>query len=174
MNSTSQHIVQILETIQSFQIVQCQMHHEKVALDVNDKPIHNVQDDTMIFDRVNLCHKAIRNKRLGCAHSGANLNFEHVLEQLKIALPKCTNQISEFISAIRSTVIKIYTLDHQVGYLEHDIAVCKLNCDTYGKDKLEQSLVVLKANHKEYMSLLFKIKADIEQLIVSEINYSRI
>lgn len=55
------------------------MHHEKVAIDVDENPIHNSLDDILVFDRVNLCGSKLRSKRLGCAHSGAKLNFERVL-----------------------------------------------------------------------------------------------
>jgi len=74
MSSTSQHIFQILETIQSFQIVQCQMHHKKVLTDSDENPIHNILDDTLVFDRVNLCDATLRSKRLGC----------HILELISI------------------------------------------------------------------------------------------
>ena len=174
MSNTTHNIVEILEIIQSFQIVQCQMHHEKVAVDVNTRPIHNSLNGTLVFDRVNLCDKTLRNKRLGCAHSGANLNFERVLEQLETTLPQCKDQISKFTSAFTSVVTNIYALDHKVGYLEHDLAVCKLNFDTCGKDRLQNALHELKKDHREYMNLLLKIKTDIEQLIITEINYSNI
>ena len=174
MISTSQNIVQILETIQSFKIVQCQMHHEKVLTDSEENPIHNLLDDSLVFDRVNLCDATLRSKRLGCAHSGANLNFERVLEQLETALPQCTNQISGFKNEFKLLITKIYTTDHKVGHLEHDLALCKLNSNTYGKDNLEQSLRLLKIDHRELMNLLSKIKTDIEKLIKTEVNYSHI
>ncbi|MEM5565919.1 hypothetical protein WNY78_12430 [Psychroserpens sp. AS72] len=172
--NTSQQISQILTTIQSFQIIQCQMHHEKVAVDVEGNPIQNALDDTLVFDRVNLCDLHLRNKRLGCAHSGVNIKFERVLEELKTIVPQCTNQISEFKNVFNSTVTKIYALDHKVGYLEHDIALCALNFDTIGKDKLEQSLRKLKMDHSQLMNKLSEIKSDIEQVVITESNYSQI
>jgi hypothetical protein len=167
-------IIQLFENLQSFQIVQCQMHHEQVLTNSDENPMYNVLEDKHVFDRVKLCDSAIRNKRLGCAHSGANLNFERVLEQLETVLPKCSNQILEYKNEFQSVVSKIYALDHKVGHLEHDIAVCTLNFDIHGKDKLEQILHVLKLEHTTLMNLLSTIKTDIEKLIQPEVNYSNI
>jgi hypothetical protein len=72
-------ILKILEAIQSFQIVQCQMHHEKVLTNSEANPIYNLLDGKLVFHRVNLCDRSLRNKRLGCAHSGVNLNFKRIL-----------------------------------------------------------------------------------------------
>ena len=174
MSHTSQNIFQILETVQSFQIAQCQMYHEKVVTDVDANPIHNLLDDAIVFNRVNLCDATHRKKRLGCAHSGVNLNFERVLEQLETALPQCKSQISEFKNEFKLVVTEIYALDHKVGNLEHDIAVCQLKFDTYGKDKLEHSLRLIKIEHKQLMNQLSEIKSDIEQLIKAKVNYSNI
>lgn len=174
MSNISQNIVQILETIQSYQIVQCQMHHEKVAMDVDANPIHNRLDDAIVFNRVNLCDAKHRNKRLGCAHSGINLNFERVLEQLQTLLPQCKKQISGFKKEFKTVVAKIYALDHKVGHLEHDLAACKLKFDACGKDKLEHTLQQLKTEHRQLMNLLSKIKSDIEQFIHTETNYGHI
>jgi len=148
--------------------------YKKVLTDSDENPIHNILDDTLVFDRVNLCDATLRSKRLGCAHSGANINFERVLEQLEAALPQCTNQISELKNEFKLLITKIYTLDHKVGHLEHDIALCKLNSNAYEKDKLEQSLRLLKTEHIPLMNLLSKIKTDIEKLIKTEVNYSHI
>lgn len=71
-------------------------------------------------------------------------------------------------------VTEIYALDHKVGTLEHDIAVCQLKCDTYGKDKLKHSLRLIKIEHKQLMNQLLEIKSDIEQLIKVKVNYSSI
>ncbi|MFT5846903.1 MAG: hypothetical protein ACJARX_001827 [Psychroserpens sp.] len=68
----------------------------------------------------------------------------------------------------------MYALDHKVGNLEHDIAVCKLNFDGFGNAKLEQVLMLLKTEHRQLMNLLLKNKTDIERLIITEINYSYI
>lgn len=165
-------IIKLLETIQSFQIVQCQMLHEKVAIGDDKKPISKSQDDTLVFDRASLCEIKHRNKRLGCAHSGVNINFERALEHLTAELPQCVNQISDFKNEFKSVVTKIYMIDHKVGNLEHDIAVCMLTFDDDGIDKLEQSMRVLKAEHRRLMNCLSKIKTDIEQLIKIELNYS--
>jgi hypothetical protein len=150
------------------------MHHEKVLTDLDEKPIHRSIGETLIFDRVKLCDVALRNKRLGCAHSGVNLNFEHVLDQLLIALPQCVKQISEFKSEFKSVILKIHTLDHNVGNLEHDIGMSKLSFDNFGKNNQEESLRFLKTEHDMLMKALKKIKTDIEQLTKTEINYSTI
>ncbi|MEH6535323.1 MAG: hypothetical protein V7719_02945 [Psychroserpens sp.] len=167
-------ILQILETIQSFQIVQCQMHHEKVVTDVDENPIHNLQDDTIVFNRVKLCEIKQRNKRLGCAHSGVNINFERVLDNLITALPQSIKQISESKNKFKSVVTKIYALDHKVGNLEHDLAICKLTNDDCGKDNLMASMRLLKTEHTTLMDQLSKIKADIERLIKININYNNL
>jgi hypothetical protein len=150
------------------------MHHEKVLANTDDRPIHHSLDNALVFDRVHLCVRSLRNKRLGCAHSRVNLNFERILEQLEIAVPQCMTQIFNYKNEFKSLIIKMYALDHKVGHLEHDIAVCKLNFDSYGNGKLEQVLLLLKTEHRQLVSLLSKIKTDIEQLIITEINYSYI
>ncbi|WP_040281250.1 hypothetical protein [Psychroserpens damuponensis] len=171
---TAKHISELLKRLHDFEVVQCQMLHEKVAVDGSGHPIGNIFDDTLVFNRVNLCKQSLRNKRLGCAHSRVNLKFEQFLDDLKTALPNCMSQISGYKTEFQTVVAKIYELDHKVGYLEHDIALCELNIDTCGKDKLQQSLRVLKTNHGKLMTLLSKIKSDIEELIYVEMNYSHI
>nr|WP_321235758.1 hypothetical protein [uncultured Psychroserpens sp.] len=158
-------IPQILETIESFQIVKCDMFHEKVVVDVNERPIHRFQDDTIVFDRVKLCDIKHRNKRLGCAHSSVNIKFERVLEDLALALPECINQISELKNEFQSVVAEIYALDHKVGNLEHELAVCQLKSDTKEKDSIIVSMSLLKTEHRSFMTHLSKIKSDIEELI---------
>nr|WP_321225410.1 hypothetical protein [uncultured Psychroserpens sp.] len=169
MNTSSQ-ITQILKTVKSFKVVQCQMHHEKVVVDTHGKPMFNSIENALVFKRVNLCKAAIRQKRLGCAHSSSNLNFEYILDDLKTIVPHCTRQISELKKEFKTIVSKIYAIDHKVGNVEHEIANSVLN-DFFGKDKLEGNLHFLKIEHKELMQLLLGVKADIEQLINSEINY---
>lgn len=142
------------------------MHHEKVASDTDAIPIHNVQDDTIVFNRVSLCNIKHRNKRLGCAHSKVNVNFQKVLDNLETTFPQGKNQISKFKNEFESVIMKIYTLDHKVGHLEHDIAMSKLNNDTNKETQLLKSMRLLKVEHKSLMNQLSKIKSDIEQFIL--------
>ncbi|MDG5490029.1 hypothetical protein [Psychroserpens sp. SPM9] len=174
---TMQHsnsILQTLEALRSFQIVQCQMHHEKVATDQRNHPKYNLQDGVIVFNRVNLCDAKLRNKRLGCAHSKANLNFETVLDTLISNLPQCKHQMSTLKSEFKSVVTKIYALDHRVGHIEHERSLCQLNSDSKKEANLTESLGVLKTEHHVLMNQLLKIKTDIEQLIKLELNYSNL
>ena len=165
-------IPELLEAIQSFQILQCEMQHEKVAIGLDRNPIHNFQDGVIVFDRVNLCDIKHRNRRLGCAHSCANTNFERVLDDLVIRLPQYVNQILAFKNEFKSVITLIYGLDHKVGNLEHDLAICKLNNDGQAKDEILSIQRLLKSEHRQLLHHLSKIKSDIEQLIKKELNYS--
>jgi hypothetical protein len=164
-------VSQLLGTIESFHIVQCSMYHERVATDGNNNPVHKFQGDTMIFNRVNLCHVNERKLRLGCAHSSVNLNFEGVLERLAVELPQRMEQILSFKTEFQAVVTQIYTLDHKVGQLEHDLAVCRMTSDETLKVTIKNSMTVLKGEHRKLMTRLSEIKSDIEQLIIQELKY---
>lgn len=165
-------ISDLLQTIQSFQIVKCNMHHEKVRTDADGNLIYRTEDDHLFFDRVNLCDPKIRNWRLGCAHSKVNINFERFLEHVLTELPQKTNQILDLKTQFKAVISKIYNLDHKVGHLEHDLAVSALTSDNNNNESLMTSMSGFKIEHRRLMDCLSKIKSDIEQLIKSEINYN--
>jgi hypothetical protein len=93
------------------------MCHEKVLIDGSGNPIHNALGEMLIFDRGKLYDVKDRNKRLGCPHSGVNLNFELILEPLETDVPQCMTQILEYKNKFKTVVIKIYALDYKGGNL---------------------------------------------------------
>lgn len=165
-------ISELLERIKSFKIVKCNMHHEKVATNVDQKPIYKVLDDAVVFDRAHLCNIKDRNLRLGCAHSGVNLNFERLLESVATELPEISHHISDIKNEFNTVISNIYALDHRVGHLEHDLALCQLNSNKRQRETLMSSMTILKSEHRTYMDQLQNIKSDIEQLIKMELNYT--
>ncbi|MCK8480884.1 hypothetical protein [Psychroserpens algicola] len=165
-------VQQLLKTLQDFQVVKCNMHHERVLTDLSNNPMFRKQDDAIIFDRVNLCPMKDRKLRLGCAHSPVNINFERHLKCLAAELPELQDQILNFTSQFKTVVSKIYMLDHNVGHIERDLAMCKLNSDDSKQEKLNRNLEDLKVQHRLFMTRLSEIKSDIEGLIVADLNYS--
>ena len=160
----------ILENVKSFQVVKCQMHHEKVAIGENDIPLYAEQDGILAFNRVNLCDNKHRRWRLGCAHSTVNTNFEHVLKDLEKTLPHFSSQISALRHKFKAVILEIYALDHKVGNLEHDLASKKLSGENSEVSKILESLNKVKAEHSLLMERLSKIRSEIEQCILERLD----
>ncbi|WP_047548048.1 hypothetical protein [Psychroserpens sp. Hel_I_66] len=158
-------ISQLLEFIQSFQVVKCNMHHEGVAVDEDNHPIFRSENNTIIFKRINLCDPKLRSIRLGCAHSHSNLNFQNALDHLSKALPEYKEHISEVKKRFILIISKIYELDHKVGHLEHDTALVKIENDLCPSISMKADLQDLKLEHRQLMDQLLNIKTEIENLM---------
>ncbi|WP_298900283.1 hypothetical protein [uncultured Psychroserpens sp.] len=168
--NTAHHITHLLKKIQEFQVIKCNMHHERVVFNANRKPVYRKTANEYFFDRVNLCDAKLRKQRLGCAHSSVNQNFAKVIDDLAQQLPKKAQQILRFKKQCNNIVNKIYQLDHEKGQLEHDLALCKLTPDTHQENQLEVVSKLLKHRHGILMDELSVMKSDIELFIKSVLN----
>ena len=164
-NMKRANIMETFDDIKSFDVVQCSMHHEKVAFDKKGSPIHSLQGNSVVFDRIQLCAPEYRCLNIGCAHSSSNIKFERLLEHLETLLPKDADQIMLFKNQFQSTITKIYALDHKVGHLEHELALCLLKPNHDRNRHLKASMAILKSEHKGLICELSRIKSDIEQFI---------
>ena len=71
----------IRKQLEGFQVVSCDLRHEKVALDTaTGKPVKTQNSTGDLYKRQEFCALGIRNKRLGCAHSNANEDFKQVVD----------------------------------------------------------------------------------------------
>ncbi|WP_460219939.1 hypothetical protein [Psychroserpens sp. MEBiC05023] len=162
----------LLQTMTSIKVVKCAMHHESVLMDVNNQPIYKTQGASVVFNRVKLCNE--RASRLGCAHSGVNYKFENLLENLVMVYPKKRTVILNFKEKFKSIITAIYKLDHDMGQLEHELAVEKVNKRYRLIDELLVTKDKLKSNHRLLMEQLSDLKSEIEVFIKLEMNYNAI
>ncbi len=110
---------EIKQELSTFVTVQCGLYHEKVALNPETKmPIITQIDSEVACTRVQLCPANLRSKRLGCAHSFANDNFNKLINELESE----NSEITELQAKIKQIILKIYMLDHEKGNLEKDHA----------------------------------------------------
>ena len=164
--SSNNHITQFLEKIQAFQVVTCNMHHERVAFDKDRQPLYKKTGDNISFTRQRLCNLTLRKERLGCAHSNANMNFIRLLDDLATHLPTYSNQILRFKHNCSTLITNIYKLDHEKGQLEHNLALCKLTVNLHQEDQLAVISKQLKDRHEQLMEELSVLKSDIELFII--------
>lgn len=128
-------ILQIKNKIEQFQVIKCDMYHEKVKLDTQTgQPIIKTSSNESYYERVPLCKITERSKRLGCAHSSSNNNFLHLIEELKTD----DQEIFNLKKGISNLIIQIYALDHKKGDLEKELA------DSLGIDEVKKMQVKVK------------------------------
>ncbi|MBO6607911.1 hypothetical protein [Psychroserpens sp.] len=155
----------IEDKLSDFQIVKCRMFHESIALDAQGNPSYKRIGNDQIFDRVSLCDHNIRRKRLGCAHTGANIKFEQLLEALAENHPKYASEILELRDQFNSTISRIYTVDHEMGFLERDLAISSINNDTKEAHRLSQKKEQLVDTHDKLMEELMLLRVEVERFI---------
>jgi len=149
-------ILQIKNKIEQFQVVKCDMYHEKIKLDIQTgQPILKGTSHDSYYERVNLCGIAERSKRLGCAHSSSNNSFLNLIDELK------TNdqEIINFKKRIRSLILQIYTLDHKKGELEKELVISISVDDVKEKNiKIQKELTDSILAHRKIMNELKLLK----------------
>ncbi|WP_157717089.1 hypothetical protein [Formosa sp. Hel1_31_208] len=163
-------IQSIYENIEQLQVVKCGMFHEGVAINPDGTPKYSTMDSVTVFDRLPLCTHELRNVRLGCAHSGVNVKFESTLDKLIALMPHKSEIISSLKTSFSATITKIYTTDHQMGHLEHQLGHCQIDGLMHERAKLEESKALLKEKHDGLMNQLKQLKTDIELFIKNELN----
>ncbi|MBL4705953.1 MAG: hypothetical protein JKY54_15615 [Flavobacteriales bacterium] len=153
-------LFEIKQDLEKFQLVQCGLYHEKVAFNGETKmPISKGIGNQQEFKRVNLCDLSDRRKRLGCAHSMSNANFNQLIKDLALK----DKSIGLLNLKFNVVVNSIYQLDHRAGYLEKDHATSLTpnNSHPISTSEIEKELLEVKAIHFGYISQLEGIKSDI-------------
>lgn len=111
-------ILQIKNKIEQFQVIKCDMYHEKVKVDAQTgHPIMKSSTIESYYERVPLCEITVRSKRLGCAHSSSNNNFLHLIDEINTD----DQEIVKLKKEISDLIIQIYALDHKKGDLEKEL-----------------------------------------------------
>jgi hypothetical protein len=104
--------------VERYTLKKCNLYHEKIAHDsISGKPVQKRIGEEKYFERVGFCPLAVREKRLGCAHSAINARFGHLLKSLQL-------YDSEFLllwEKFDRTINRIYALGHQKGDLEKEL-----------------------------------------------------
>ena len=125
-------LIELKKNVNNFQLVQCGLYHEKVALDKQTNlPIKMEDLGTNEFQRVKLCNSEDRNHRLGCSHSIAGANFNSILDELI----KADKSIETIKKEFNSILLSIYLLDHQTGNLE------KKHAEIHSSTELNETLI---------------------------------
>lgn len=149
-------LLQIKEKLEQFQVVKCDMYHEKIKLDIKTgQPISKETSNGSSYERVNLCGVVERSKRLGCAHSSSNNNFLNLIDELK------TNdqEIINFKKRISDLILQIYTLDHKKGELEKELVISNSLDDAKEKTiKVQEALTDSILAHRKIMNKLKTLK----------------
>lgn len=162
----SSHKIELLRNqIKQFEILKCRMYHEGVKLDESGQPIYKDIDNDRVFERVSLCDHHIRSKRLGCAHSNVNIKFEKLLIDFAKHNSKYSTEILEFKSRFTSIVNKIYHIDHQMGFVERDLAQSEIESNRQQRSRLMHKKQELVQIHDSLMDDLNSLKTEVEMFI---------
>jgi hypothetical protein len=114
-------ISELKNALNSFKVVPCKMHHERVLLDAKTgAPVKSDIGLDEIFTRVQLCNIDLRTERLGCAHTVAQKTFNGLLETMAAQ----DVDIQSLQVQFNEVILKIYLLDHKKGDLEIEYARC--------------------------------------------------
>jgi hypothetical protein len=139
-------LFEIKENLAKFQLVQCGLSHEMVHINPGSGIPEQIENTSeLMYKRVSLCDRSLREFRLGCAHSNANLTFSRTIESLAETDPPTQHQMNEF----DRVSVAIYMLDHRVGNLEKNRA------------EIEEELAECKLIHRGYINELKTIKSSI-------------
>ena len=142
------------------------MAHEKVKLDAEGSPKQNSIADAVVFERISLCPSKDRDIRLGCAHTMVNVHFKTILSDLKQLIPTKWKIIASFELDFNALILKIYTLDHKRGNLEHDLALLHISSGPdIDREKLLESIRDLELDHDGLMSDLDDLKQAIIEAV---------
>lgn len=143
-----------IEKLKTFDIVFCNMIHEKV-LDSNEE-----FDSTI--KRMPLCEKQYRDKRLGCAHGSSNTRFIETLRSISDDFPSKRDLITKTILTFNQLVSKVYLLDHERGFLEYDLHMLKHKpSSTVERGSIQKQITILEEKHTQLLTELGTIKQDI-------------
>lgn len=155
---------EIKSNLEEFELFQCGMYHEKVRLDTKTKlPLKtNIIGDNQ-FLRIDLCNSKLRKKRLGCAHSSANYNFNELINKIEID----SIHIKEIQRKINETILNIYELDHKKGNLEKDFAEIVLNIipNLETRNNIQNKIGVCINLHRNYIDTLKVLKEELINII---------
>lgn len=159
-------LLEIKEALIKFEVVQCGMYHEKVAIDQDTLlPIKVNNGIEEIYQRVNLCNAELRRWRLGCAHTSANDHFLNLI----CTIPNQNQTVEQIQQSYHILIGKICELDHQKGNLEKYYAQSLETNSALEAQKIKVQIAEVITQHREYMkdfqNLQFKTIAHIEKLL---------
>ena len=140
--------------IEAFELVPCGLYHELVERDANNQPVMNTFSEENTFQRIQLCPSAIRRKRLGCAHSVSNTNFNDILNPLAEQF----EEIKELQTKANNVILNIYALDHKKGDLEKEVAEQLIGMSSRSKEAINADIKRCIADHTEQVHALQNIK----------------
>lgn len=148
--------LQIKNKIEQFQVVKCDMYHEKIKLDIQTgQPVLKGTSNDSYYERVNLCGIVERSKRLGCAHSSSNNSFLNLIDELKTD----DQEIINLKKRISNLILQIYTLDHKKGELEKELVISISFDDIQEKTiKIQEALTDSIMAHRKIMDELKMLK----------------
>ncbi|ARV14485.1 hypothetical protein [Polaribacter sp. SA4-12] len=154
----------IKSNLEDFELFQCGMYHEKVRLDPKTKlPLKTNIIGENQFLRIDLCNSKLRKKRLGCAHSSANLNFNELINKIEID----SIHIKEIQIKINETILNIYELDHKKGNLEKEFAEVLLNTipNLETRNNIQNKIGICISLHRDYIATLKVLKDELINII---------
>lgn len=149
---------EIYARLKEFTVVNCGMVHERVKME-NGNPLIYKTEDSYDCTRLSLCPKKVRDIRLGCAHASSNLRFRNYLDKLC----ELDADFRVYEDELRSLLMAVYTLDHQKGELEKQLAI-HLSEDkkvTGIKSQIRRAV----SQHNELMEQLRELKQHILALL---------
>lgn len=149
-------IQDIRNELDAFELVKCGLRHELVKLDAETKlPLKHTSSIETQFQRIDLCSNIIRNKRLGCAHSASNVNFNRLIDALNTE----NTEIKTIQKKINDQILDIYALDHKKGDLEKEYAIClDKQMSTQDVDKQLKECITI---HSAYIDNLKTLKTNL-------------
>lgn len=155
---------EVKNKLQSFELFQCGMYHEKIKLDSKTKiPLKSTIQNDCSYLRENLCNIKLREKRLGCAHSPVNNRFNDLINEINID----SNQVKKIQINFNKTILDIYELDHKKGNLEKELAEILLkNSPKIETKKRHLNKIDASINfHKKYINDLRFLKNELMNII---------
>lgn len=146
----------IIQILKDFEVVACDLVHEKVALNKKVPRVIDVGGDEK-FERKGLCKYDKRKQRLGCAHTNANTDFLNFLKEIDHLKPN----IRTDVESLENIILQIYLLDHHKGELEKKKAECYLHNDHLNIQQCEEELKNAINRHRSLIQNLDGLKTQI-------------
>lgn len=155
---------QLCQKLADFDFTRCGMAHEKIQLNTEDNlPVLDSSVDHG-FAREHYCDPAIRETRLGCAHTMARNNFENILNKLPESefdadeVSRWKNEVQELDMAIIRT-----DWDKSDAELDHARILVELS-EASEQSAAQQKLHENESQIRELIKTQNKYIARLEQL----------
>lgn len=155
---------EIHRELSMFKVVKCDMVHEKVLLS-KESGLPAEANGLSTLVRRDLCHKSVRDVRLGCAHSISNYGFNKLVGQLA----RHHQEFEKYPSEFDGIFLKIYQIDHLKGDLEKNLAESLLEEDDSKKKASEEVIGDVVENHRSLLAQLDVLRLEVLQLLGEKI-----